>query len=398
MKILWYSNAPWTGTGYGQQTDLFTQRLKKAGHEVAIAANYGLEGAKIDWDGIPVYPRGYDTWSNDIVPLHVKHFFRGERGMVVTLCDQWVLRGEGWREMDMAAWTPVDHQPLPPKVLAALKANEATPVAMSKWGEERMLNAGLENVMYVPHGIDTRVFKPMKEFEGTPVRKFFGVPDDKFVFGMNAANKGNHKIRKSFPEAFTAFSMIHAKYPDTLLFLHTEKFGHTMGVDLARLATACGIPDDAIRFTDQYAYRLGLQNDVLAALYNTWDCLLAPSMGEGFGIPVIEAQACGIPVIVSDFSAQPELVGSGWTVSGVRDWDEGQGSFLFLPDVIEIAAAMEDAVSGGGDRKKARQFALGYDADTVFEEFWVPVIDRFQQRFDLPDVDFDVAPVEGLKP
>lgn len=397
MKILWYSNAPWTGTGYGQQTDIFTRRLKKAGHDVAIAANYGLEGAKIDWGGIPVYPRGFETWSNDIVALHAKNHFRGERGLVITLCDQWVLKGEAWGELDVAAWTPVDHQPLPPRVLQALVGHGFLPVAMSKWGESRMKAAGIEDTMYVPHGIETRVFKPVREFHGTPVRQMFNIPDDKFVFGMNAANKGNHKIRKSFPEVFTAFAMIHAKHPDTMLFMHTDKFGHTMGVDLMRLATACGIPEHAIQFTDQYAYRLGLTNELLAALYSSWDCLLSPSMGEGFGIPVIEAQACGLPVIVSDFSAQPELIGSGWKVGGVRDWDEGQASFLFLPDVLEIAGAMEEAIGGGGDPKKARQFALGYDADTVFEEFWVPVIDRFQNQFALPELDFEVAPVEGLK-
>ena len=394
MKVLWYSNAPWTGTGYGQQTDIFTRRLLADGHDVAVHANFGLHGAKLDWHGMPVYPQGFDTWSNDIAGLHAQHHFRGQRGVIITLCDVWVLKGPAWEENEVISWTPVDHQPAPPKVIDYFKHSKATPVAMSLWGQERLAAAGLEDVWYAPHGIETNIYKPTPEIGGTSVRELFGLPEDAFVFGMNAANKGNHKIRKSFPEVFTAFAMFHRQHPDSLLHLHTEKFGQTMGVDLKRLAVSCGVPETAISFTDQYAYRLGLSPEALAGMYTAWDCLLAPSMGEGFGIPVIEAQACGTPVIVSDFSAQPELVGSGWTVGGVRDWDEGQAAWLHLPDVIEIAAAMQDAYEGGGDAVKAREFALGYDADVVHEKYWRPIMNKIEARWQLPEVP-DVQPIFG---
>jgi glycosyltransferase involved in cell wall biosynthesis len=65
-------------------------------------------------------------------------------------------------------------------------------------------------------------------------------------------------------------------------------------------------------WVDQYAYRLGAPAEVMAATYSAMDVLLAPSHGEGFCVPLIEAQACGTPVIATDFSAQPELVGAGW--------------------------------------------------------------------------------------
>jgi len=72
-RILWVSNAPWASTGYGTQTAQATTRLKKHGHEVAIAANYGLEANSTSWNSpngdIKIYPRGHETYSNDIVPV-----------------------------------------------------------------------------------------------------------------------------------------------------------------------------------------------------------------------------------------------------------------------------------------------------------------------------------------
>jgi glycosyltransferase involved in cell wall biosynthesis len=49
----------------------------------------------------------------------------------------------------------------------------------------------------------------------------------------------------------------------------------------------------------------------MAKIYSAMDVLLNPAMGEGFGITVLEAQACGTPAIVTDFSAMTEVCGGG---------------------------------------------------------------------------------------
>jgi glycosyltransferase involved in cell wall biosynthesis len=392
MKIAWYSNAPWAGTGYGQQTDIFTELLTANGHDVAILANYGLNGAPRGWKGMPVYPGGYDMWANDVLSLHSRHHFNESNGLILTLCDVWVIKNPALKQMPMASWVPIDHTPIPPKVAQFFAEYNSHPIAMSKFGLAELQNLGFD-ASYVPHGIDTDVFRPVTEIGGRSVREVLGVPADAFVVGMNAANKGSQKIRKSFPQVFLAFAMFRKKRPDAILYLHTEKFGHSAGVDLIRLAQACGVPEDSIMYTDQYAYRMGLKPEMLAAMYSAFDVLASPSMGEGFGIPVVEAQACGVPVIVSDATAQPELCGSGWTVGGVPDWDEAQASWFHLPDVFEIAAAMDEAYEGQGDREKARQFALGYHHTTVYEDHWVPVLERLATMVELPSVDFEVEPV-----
>ncbi len=54
-----------------------------------------------------------------------------------------------------------------------------------------------------------------------------------------------------------------------------------------------------------------LSDEELIALYNMADCYLYPSIYEGFGLPILESQACGCPVITSTVSSCPEVAGDG---------------------------------------------------------------------------------------
>src|SRR5690606_29284977 len=103
--------------------------------------------------------------------------------------------------------------------------------------------------------------------------------------------------------------------------------------------------------------------------------------GEGFGIAPLEAQACGTPVVVSDFSAQTELCGAGWTVTGRPWWVNPYRAWWQQPDVDAIVAALEQAYTdAAGMRDQAAEFAKAYDADLVYEEHWRPVLHRLLPR------------------
>jgi glycosyltransferase involved in cell wall biosynthesis len=114
---------------------------------------------------------------------------------------------------------------------------------------------------------------------------------------------------------------------------------------------------------------------MLAGIYSSFDVLLATSYGEGFGVPTVEAQAVGVPVIVSNFTASPELVGDGWVISGQPLYDPAQHSFWTIPSVPEIAEALEQAYTRGKVKsKKAVEFAQGFDHEKVWQENWLPML------------------------
>ena len=383
--ILWNSNSPWVRTGYGAQTAQAVTRLAAAGHKVAVASNYGLEGTTLDWHGIRQYPRGFDMHSNDVVPAHLKawaHEHETLDPLLITLYDVYVFKGEPWADVpQIASWTPIDHSPVPADVAAWCRQPNVTPIAMSRFGEE-MLHIADIDCLYVPHGIEP-IFRPTasitvsgRELGG---REFMGIDEDRFVFGMVSANKGIVPNRKSFPETFLAFSMFAKHHRDAVLYIHTEDRGGMGGINLRELAKACDIDDDQIVFVDQYLFRAGIGNDLLSAIYSAMDCLLIPSMGEGFGIPQVEAQACGTPVICSNATASSELLGDGWLVQGQPWWDPMQKAWMITPGVPSLIEAMTAAYERGRDRSQvAQDFASQYGADFVFNNYWLPALEALR--------------------
>lgn len=371
MKVLIHSNAPWVPSGYGQQCMLLAQRLKTE-HDVAISAFYGLQGSTLEWEDIVVYPSGSHQYGQDVLAGHAGYHFKGDRGIVITLIDVWVLNGSELRGMPLASWVPLDHQEMPPPIREFFKQSDSIPIAMTRFGQKQLEDNGFQ-ALYAPHGIDTDTFKPLEPIE---CREHLGIPEDAFVVGMVAANQGTPS-RKGFPEAFSALARVMSKYKDIFVYLHTETSGRRgHGLELSHLASATGVPADRVIECDQYTYRTGLLSPTyLARVYNACDVLLNPSYGEGFGIPIIESQACGTPVIATNSSAMPEVVNSGWIVEG-HPFYTGLGAFQVIPDVNDLAMTIEMAYHSGGDKRiEAVEFAQQYNADHVYEHHWKPVIE-----------------------
>lgn len=379
-RVIIHSNAPFTGTGYGVQTAHLTRSLLADGVEVAISANHGISGATTVWEGVTVYPSGYHPYSADVLKAHWQDWTHGGENpaVLLTLFDVWVYKETKADSVPvLASWVPVDHLPVPPDVLEWCQRPNVVPIAMAKFGQQMLERAGVE-CHYAPHSVDTNVFRPNQLSNGMTGRQMLDVGDDVFLVGMFAANKGQAPSRKAFAENFLALSEFVKRHSDVMVYLHTEKRGAAGGIDLVQLATAVGLPEDRIIWVDQYSYYAGLDHRTVAALMASLDVNLLCSAGEGFGVPVLEAASCGTPSVVSDFSAQPELVeGYGWTVGGQPQWDPFQKAWLHTPNVPAIVDALDDAYGHAHERRfAARNFALDYDNATVYDRHWRPIIDE----------------------
>lgn len=379
--LLWHSNSPTVPTGYGTQTAEFATRLNEH-YDVGISCLFGIEGSRLRWNDMILYPGIGQDCGNMFLQSHAKAHFGGDLrgGTVLTLFDVWAMNPLRIRTMNVASWVPVDHEPAQPPVKDYFRNSGAVPIAMSRFGE-RMLSEF--DPLYVPHGIDTNVYRPIPKDEARNLTK---IPKDKFVVGMVAANKGTPS-RKCFAEALEAFRAFREVCPDAILYLHTELTGFFNGEDLPALLNALKIPSEAVLFADQDRLLFNPHTaDTMAHIYSSLDVLLSPSAGEGFGLCVLEANACGVPAIVTDFSAQPEVCGAGWKVKHTPYWTSV--GFQAHPDIQDILDALKSAYRVSEDvaqrdryASRAREHALGYDADTVMSEFMLPALEEVERRF-----------------
>ena len=376
------SNTPGMPTGYGNQAQLLLERMVRHGLEVAALSNYGIEGRsgtlQIGGKTIPHYHRGLDQYSRDVIPSHVQDFTKKHpdlKHILFTLYDVWVYNDLQYDD-PIVSWVPIDHITLPPGVMQFLKKENVTPVTMAPHGQRLLEQQGVPSV-YIPHGIDTKTYYPDTKFNGQEMREYLGVPEDAHLVGMVAANKANGQVhRKALGENLLAFSMHLKKYPDSYLYLHTEPTKSYGGFDLAVLLRMVGIPKDRLLLPNIYELRSGYPAEYLRAMYSAFDVLLSTSYGEGFGIPTVEAQACGTRVITSNFAASADLASEdSWKIDGQPFWDEPQASFFSIPSLNKIIEALEDSyLNARGHSDKAVEFAKQFDVDHVWKWHWLPFL------------------------
>lgn len=385
MRILWLSRAPWTAGGYSNQTALFVPRLKAAGHDVALLCTWGIVSGMLDWRGIPVYPTPMsDLYGNSVVAAHYKDW---RADLLISLHDI----NSGINIVDIkkqhgfikwALWFPVDSEPLPPVFLDSLKQVDER-IVFSRFAERLAGDRGID-VHYVPHGIDTKAFHPAPR---AAARAKLNWPKDIFIAGMVAANAGP---RKAFQQNISGFAKFHKKHPDSFLYLHTQSISDE-GLNLEAICSRQGLKiGKDVSFCDLYSDLIGVPTTQMCRIYNAIDVLLLVTMGEGFGLPIVEAEACGTPVIVGDWSTMGDLNFAGWLVdkSESRRWRLPLESDWHMPDANAIADRLEQAYEASKDatlsqqlREDARKGAELYDVDLITKQYWLPLLTELEKKY-----------------
>jgi glycosyltransferase involved in cell wall biosynthesis len=165
---------------------------------------------------------------------------------------------------------------------------------------------------------------------------------------------GSLSPRKNMLNLIRAFTLIKDSIPHCIYFTGGDSWLDTEVHDM--------ITENRLQ---ERIIKLGyISEEDLVMMYNLADCYLYPSLYEGFGLPILEAQACGCPVITSTVSSCPEVAGAG-------------ALYVDPHNVADMARAMTDVVSDNKLRKKlsteglanCRQYTWKKTAREIYDVF-----------------------------
>jgi glycosyltransferase involved in cell wall biosynthesis len=331
----------------------------------------------IHWHDIPVYPTREQRQNAEVLGAYAQHF---RADAVISLYDVWALPPNSRRLMGVPwiAMTPVDAAPVSNHMAERLR-NVDYIIAYSQFGQREIEKAGFR-CHYIPHSIDTDIFSPGNKAQA---REEYGFPQDRYVVTIVAANKG-FPARKAWAEMLRAFEIFRQDHPEAMLYCHTTKqpFGSGgEGIYFDQLIKRVGIPEDSIAFPNQAALAIGIPDEDMAQIYRSSDVLLLASMGEGFGLPIIEAQACGCPVITQACSAMTELTHNGISIEPWQEmWIPQLNYDWQVPDVGMIYHALGDIYDGNHDAQAGVEFVRGnFGPDVVWNQHWRPFLEHVER-------------------
>ncbi|MEG3882438.1 glycosyltransferase family 4 protein [Microcoleus sp. herbarium7] len=253
--------------------------------------------------------------------------------------------------------------------------SEAKIITPSAWSKAGLIRSGVEGdrIAVVPLGVDPQIYYPVSGDRRQLLRQSFGW-SNYFIF----LNIGGQTDRKGIRPLLKAFAAVADKYPHARLVL---KGSELLYPSRDEIAEACRVVlDDAerARVLPRLIYT-GSQLSFarIAELYQAADVYVSPYLAEGFNLPVLEAAACGLPVICtaggptddftrSDFALRIE---SKFTAVAIG----GETLFMLAPEWEHLTDLMRRAIEQPGIAAKARVAGPGFVADNFT---WRRSVDR----------------------
>ncbi len=147
----------------------------------------------------------------------------------------------------------------------------------------KMFSLEAQKIFVVYEGVDTRIFHPAEEDEILSIKKQYGIKTD-FILIV-----GHSHPVKNFTGVIEALKIVLKKHKVKLV--------------------VAGLFEKKFTINDNIIYIGHVQNSQLYILYSAAKCFVFATLHEGFGLPPLEAMACGCSVVVSDKGSLPEVCG-----------------------------------------------------------------------------------------
>jgi alpha-1,3-rhamnosyl/mannosyltransferase len=214
-----------------------------------------------------------------------------------------------------------------------------------------ILRADPSKLRVVPLGVEAHYFNPPTPSEAQVVRETYGLEGD---YILCVAERRPHK---NLPALIRAFNILRKEHGYTQLELALAGAAYQDYREPERTAQALGL-SDAVRFIDRPP------DAHLPALYAGARAFALLSEYEGFGLPVLEAMACGVPVVAANATSLPEVVGDAGRL--VQPNDAGQVAAA-LDALLRDGPQREDAIARG--KAQARRFTWKATAMTTLQVY-----------------------------
>lgn len=323
------SDSPAGHTGLGR----ITRELAAHIHEDMPEIDLGVAGMGGIWSRnlpYPLYPFSLRTgWQIEELPQIWDNFAGKERGIIFSI---WNVSWAGWlanpkslpegdlrnflltEPFDKWIYVPIDGHAangcLHPQDGPILRGFNRV-LAYTEYGAEVIKNTlrATTPVEHIPHGIDDAIFHPLDKQE---CRRFFSLLKDPFIVGAVATNTG----RKDWPLAFAVVAELRKRGVDAQLWIHTDMARKHW--DMEALADIYGLRGRII-FSNTH-----MTEENMAKIYGSCDVTLGIGSGEGFGYPIAESLACGVPCITGNYAGATEFTPkeflmepTGWKTDGL---------------------------------------------------------------------------------
>lgn len=293
----------------GQYHDVFVQELVT----VNPTTKYGNVTV------LPVYgPRGSELYLSSIV----NHMNLIKPDMFLPICDPFLMVNDGianinYGDMQLLPYITIDSRGVPDTSEQIL--NKACDIMVtSEYGKAQLTEEGYDATR-LWHGVDMNIFKPCMSIKKIEYKKERGFDSDDIIFlhiGRNFGRKRHFRLVESIAK-FNKKMQDEGKENKAKFLFHAADINmkeFNLQSFIKRMEKRYGIKLDNIIRTEDHQLGKGVSELDLVKLYQLSDFYITASSGEGFGIPIIEAFATKLPVILADNSTAQELGGDSRSI------------------------------------------------------------------------------------